>query len=99
MSIYQHNDHYPGSNSNIEAKGIADVITGLAHSAPEDEETINPAFNIMSATIKALQEKIEAKEKKTHHTTAIIKVIAELTVGLGITTTPDFFCNNKKTGH
>ena len=53
----------PGSDDNDDAHGIAAIITDLAQSASEDKETINSAFTTMTATIKALQEKIEAMEK------------------------------------
>ena len=54
----QHNDRHPESGNNIEAQGIADIITGLAQSASEDKETINSAFTDLTATIKVLQEKM-----------------------------------------
>ena len=57
-------DHHPENDNNIEGQGIADIITVLAQSASEDKETINSAFTNMTPTIKALQEKIEAMEKK-----------------------------------
>ena len=57
LSMRQHNDHHPESDNNIEAQGIADIITGLTQSASEDKETINSAFTGMTVTIKVLQEK------------------------------------------
>ena len=72
--------------TNTEAQGIANIITGLAQSVSEDKEMINSAFTDMTATIKSLQEKIEAMGKSTHNIN-IIKNIAGLTVELGITTT------------
>ena len=62
--MQQHNEHRPDSDNNIEAQGIADIITGLAQSASEDKETINSAFTDKTTTIKALQEKIEAMAKE-----------------------------------
>ena len=62
--ICQHNDHRPESDNNIEAQGIAYIITDLAQSASENKVTIKSALTDMTATIKALQEKIEAMEKK-----------------------------------
>ena len=64
LSMRQYNDHHPESDNNIEAQGIADIIAGLAQSKSEDKETNNSAFTDITATIKALQEKIEAMEKK-----------------------------------
>ena len=100
LSMRQH-DYHPESDNNIEAQGIADIITGLAQSASEDKETINSAFTDMTATIRALQEKIEAMKKKgpsrkrnnnnksycwTHGRTRNNNHIS-------------YACNNKKTGH
>ena len=75
LSIRQHNDHRPESDNNIEAQGIAYIITDLAQSISEDKETIKSALTDMTVTIKSLQEKIETMKKKG-------------TVGLGKTTTP-----------
>ena len=90
LSIRQHNDHRPESDNNIEAQGIAYIITDLAQSISEDKETIKSALTDMTVTIKSLQEKIETMKKRADHENAIIiiKVIAGLTVGLGKTTTP-----------
>ena len=57
LSMRQYNDHHPESDNNIEAQGIADIITVLAQSASEDKETINSTFTGMTVTIKVLQEK------------------------------------------
>ena len=62
--MQQHNEHRPDSDNNIEVQGIADIIIGLAQSASEDKETINSTFTDKTATIKALQEKIEAMAKE-----------------------------------
>ena len=62
MSMRQDNVQ-PGYDDTDEAQGIAAIITDLAQSASDDKETINSAFTTMTATIKVLQEKIEAMEK------------------------------------
>ena len=64
LSIRQHNDHRPESDNNIEAQGIAYIITDLAQSISEDKETIKSALTDMTVTIKSLQEKIETMKKK-----------------------------------
>ena len=37
LSMRQHNDHHPESANNIEAQGIANIITGLDQSASTDK--------------------------------------------------------------
>ena len=56
-------DHQDEDENNDEAQGIADIITDLALSESEDKKTRKSIFTTMTATIKALQDKIEAMEK------------------------------------
>ena len=56
-------DHQHEYENNDEAQGIADIITDLAQSESEDKKTRKSIFTTMTATIKALQDKIEAMEK------------------------------------
>ena len=90
-------DVQPGCDDDDEAHGIAAIITDLAQSASEDKETINSAFTTMTATIKALQAKIEAMEKDYHtRGTITTKVIVELTVVPGIIITLAIPVSTKK---
>ena len=61
----KYNDHRPESDNNIEAQGIADIITVLAQTESEDKETINKsAFTDMTATIKATPRKNRGNGKR-----------------------------------
>ena len=66
-------DVQPGCDDNDEAHGIATIITDLAQSASEEKETIKSAFTTMTATIKALQEKLK-RWKKVPHARGVITI-------------------------